>query len=53
MCSRDVQKMIFSKKSNAEIAERLVAAVKEKEAKMVDLDTSKLLIDNSMLKQVC
>lgn len=53
MCAKDVQKMIFSKKSNAEIAERLVAAVKEKEAKMVNLDTSKLLVDKDMLKQVC
>jgi len=53
MCARDVQKMIFSKKSNAEIAERLAAAVKEKEAKMVSLDTSKLLVDKDMLKKVC
>jgi hypothetical protein len=53
MCARDVQKMIFSKKSNAEIAERLVAAVKEKEAKMLNLDTSKLLMDKDMLRQVC
>jgi hypothetical protein len=53
MCAKDVQKMIFSKKSNAEIAERLVAAVKEKEAKIVNLDTSKLLVDKDMLRQVC
>lgn len=28
MCSKDVQKMIFSKKSNAEIEEKLLAAVR-------------------------
>jgi len=28
MCSKDVQKMIFSKKSNCEIEEKLLAAIK-------------------------
>jgi hypothetical protein len=30
-----------------------VAAVKEKEAKIVNLDTSNLLVDKDMLRQVC
>ena len=30
-----------------------MAAVKEKEAKIVNLDTSNLLVDKDMLRQVC
>lgn len=30
MCSKDVQKMIFSKKSNAEIEQKLLTSIKER-----------------------